>query len=243
MRSPFHTTIAQFSNAGGQAQPRAANVRAVEPAADLSGAERGNLYVLIEVSGSGGGHAALYRQMLNAAQMAFYEAEGTLASALVHAVRNVHSVLRRANEALPEADWRAGITCAALQGSELTVAQAGPALALVAHPKTVDQFPSNPNEFTTALGGDERPEVELIRTPIEPGSMIVLAESDWLTHVPAEHLAAASTADNPAQVADYLGQLAGQAELSALIIGLTGRAARGRRPAARGRVYPASASR
>jgi hypothetical protein len=220
MRSPFRTTIAQFSSAGGQAQPRAANVRAVEPAADLSGAERGNLYVLIEVSG-GDGHAALYRQMLNAAQMAFYEAEGTLASALVRAVRNAHSVLRRANEAVPNGDWRAGITVVALQGAELIIAQAGPALALVAHPKTVDQFPPNLDEFTIPLGGEERPEVELVRTPIEPGSMIVLAESGWLAHVPAEHLAAASTADSPAQVADYLGQLAGQAELSALIIGLS----------------------
>jgi hypothetical protein len=221
MRSPFRTTIAQFSNAGGRAQSRAANVRAVEPAADLAGAERGNLYVLIEVSGSGGGHAALYRQMLNAAQMAFYEAEGTLASALTRAVRNAHSVLRRANEALPEAEWRAGITCAALQGTELTLAQAGPALALVAHPKTVDQFPSNANEFTMPLGGAERPDVELARTAVEPGSMIVLADSGWLEHVPAKHLAAASTAETPAQVADYLSQLAGEAEVSALIIGLS----------------------
>ena len=61
-------------------------LRIVPADSDLAGAERGNLYVLLEVSGSGGGHAALYRQMLNAAQMAFYEAEGTLASALVRTV-------------------------------------------------------------------------------------------------------------------------------------------------------------
>ena len=217
MRSPFRTTIAQFSSEGGRAQPRAANVRAVEPAADLSGAERGNLYMLVEVTGSGGGHAALYRQMLNAAQTAFYEAEGTLASALVRAVRSAHSVLRRANEALPEAGWRAGITCAALQGQELTIAQAGPSLMLIAHPKTVDQFPAGPEEYSISLGGEERPEVELVRTPIEPGSMVLIAQSDWLARIPAETLAAASTAETVGQVSDYLGQLAGDAELSALI--------------------------
>ncbi len=221
MRNPFCTTIGQFSSTGGRAQPRAANVRAVEPAADLSGAQRGNLYVLVEVSGSGGGHAALYRQLLNAAQTAFYEAEGTLPSALVRAVRNAHSALRRANEALPEADWRAGITCAVLHGDELTIAQAGPALILVAHPKTVDMFPDGPEDYTPPLGGEERPDVQLLRTPIEAGSTILIAQSAWLERVAPDRLASATTLENATQIVDYLGQLAGDAELSALIVSLT----------------------
>ena len=221
MRNPFRTTIGQFSSAGGRAQPRAANVRAVEPAADLSGAERGNLYMLVEVSGSGGGHAALYRQLLNAAQTAFYEAEGTLPSALVLAVRSAHSALRRANEELSEADWRAGITCAVLHGEELTIAQAGPALILVAHPKTVDMFPDGPEDFTPPLGGEERPDVQLLRTPIEPGSTILIAQSAWLERVAPDRLASATTLDNAGQIVDYLVQLAGDLELSALVVTLT----------------------
>jgi type II secretory pathway pseudopilin PulG len=221
MRNPFRTSIGQFSTAGGRAQPRAANVRAVEPAANLNGAERGNLYMLVEVSGSGGGHAALYRQLLNAAQTAFYEAEGTLPSALVRAVRSAHSALRRANEALSEADWRAGITCAVLHGAELTIAQAGPALILVAHPKTVDMFPDGPGDFTPPLGGEERPDVQLLRTPIEPGSTILIAQSGWLERVAPDRLASATTLDNAGQIVDYLGQLAGDAELSALVVTLT----------------------
>ena len=91
MPETLRTTIAQFSSAGGRWQPRAANVRAVEPAPDLPSAERGSLYILLEVSG--GGHAALYRQMLNAAQTAFYEKGESVEAALRQAVRSIHQVL------------------------------------------------------------------------------------------------------------------------------------------------------
>ncbi len=218
MGNPFTTTVVQFSCIGGRVQPRAANVRAVEPAAGLPGSERGNLYLLIEVTGSGGGHAALYRQMLNAAQTAFYEASGGLSAALVRAVRAANVVLMRANEALPEANWRAGISCAAVQGSDLMIAQAGPSLIMVSHPQTIDQYPAQAGGAGTALGGPERPEVELYRTTIEPGSMLLLAQSDWLNIVPPESLAAVTAAENPRLAGDYLAQLAGEAELSALIV-------------------------
>ncbi len=213
------TTIAPFSSSGGRAQGRAANVRAVEPAADLPGADRGNLYILIEVTGSGGGHAALYRQMLNAAQSAFYEASGGLSAGLVRAVRNAHWVLAHANEALPEASWRAGISCVAFQGNELMIAQAGPALIMVSHPKTIDQYPAQAGSASVALGGSERPEVELYRTAVEPGSTILIAQSDWLKLVSPESLAAVTAAADPRLAADYLAQLAGEADLSALLVG------------------------
>ena len=97
-RNHYAQRTGQFSSSGGRTQLRAANVRAVEPAPNLPGAERGNLYMLVEVSGSGGGHAALYRQILNAAQTAFYEASGNQSAALIRAVRSAHFVLVRANE-------------------------------------------------------------------------------------------------------------------------------------------------
>ena len=147
----LRTTTGQFSSLGGKLQTRAPNLRAVEPALNLPGAERGNLYMLVEASGGGGGHAALYRQILNAAQTAFYEASGSQSVALIRAVRSAHFVLVRANEGLPEAAWRAGVNFAVLQGNELTIAQAGPAVAVVSHPKTVDQFPSQPGEAGTPL--------------------------------------------------------------------------------------------
>ena len=77
MRDSLRTTIGQFSSSAGKTQTRASNVRAVEPAEDLPGAQRGNLYMLVEVIGTGGGATPIYREMLNAAQQAFYEASGS----------------------------------------------------------------------------------------------------------------------------------------------------------------------
>jgi hypothetical protein len=219
MPQSIQTTTGQFSSSGGRTQTRATNVRAVEPASNLPGAERGNLYMLVQVSGTGGGHAALYRQILNAAQTAFYEASGSQSAALTRAVRSAHFVLVRANEGLPEAAWRAGVNFAVLQGTELTIAQAGPAIAVVSHPKTVDQFPAQLGDSSTPLGGAERPEVKLFHTTMEPGDVLLLAESGWLQHVTPEALAVVATANSIALAQDYLGQLGGDFDLSALVVG------------------------
>jgi hypothetical protein len=156
--------------------------------------------------------------MLSAAQAAFYEASGGQSAALIRAIRAAHAVLARANEALPEADWRAGMSAAAMQGDDLIIAQAGPALIMMGHPKTIDQYPAQAGPVGSALGGPERPEVELYRTTVEPGGMLMLAQSDWLTSVPPEALAAVAAAENPRLASDYLAQLAGEAELSALLV-------------------------
>jgi hypothetical protein len=216
MPDTLRTTIAQFSSVGGRWQPRAANVRAVEPAPDLPSAERGSLYILMEVTG--GGHAALYRQLLNAAQTAFYEKGDSVEAALRQAVRSAHMVLRQANEGLPEAQWRGGVSLVVRYADQVTIAQSGPGLILVSHPKTVDQFPAELGDWGPALGGEERPEIQIHDVTVEPGSMILLAQSDWPQHVTAQSLAVTAAAPNVTLASQYLGQLAGGAELSALLI-------------------------
>ena len=218
MAEPLRSTVGQFSSSGGRWQPRGQNVRAVEPAPDHPRAERGSLYILIEVTGAGGGHAALYRQLLTAAQTAFYEVGDTVEVALRQAVREVQAVLRRANEALPEAEWRAGLSMVVRYGPHLVIGQAGPALVLVSHPKTVDVFPAKQGESGIALGGPERPEMVIYDATVEPGSMVLMAQSDWTEQAKPEALAVAAAAPSVSQATQYLGQLAGRADLSALLI-------------------------
>ncbi len=219
MPESLRTTIAQFSTSGGRWQSRAANVRAVEPAPELAAAKRGSLYMLVEVHGAGGGHPALYRQMLNAAQTAFYEMGETVESALRQAVRSVHTVLRRANEGLPEAGWTGGISLVVRYADQLIIAQAGPALVLVSHPKTVDQFPAELGKWGAPLGTEARPEIQIYDTTVEDGSVVLIAQSDWGDHVSPEALAVAAATTDLALASGYLGQLAGTADLSALLIG------------------------
>ncbi len=221
MPEPLRTTIGQFSSSGGRWQARAGNVRAVEPAPELPSAQRGSLYILVEVSGAEGGHAALYRQMLNAAQTAFYEMGETVEGALRQAVRSAHAVLRRANEGLPEAQWRAGMSLVVRYGSQLVIAQAGPSLVLVSHERTIDQFPAQLGAFGPALGGEDRPDVNIYDSTVEPGSMVLMAQSDWPNQVAPEALAVAAAASSVSLATQYLGQLAGNADLTALLIGFT----------------------
>lgn len=221
MPESFRTTIAQFSTAGGRWQSRAANVRAVEPAPELPAAKRGNLYILVEVHGTGGGHPALYRQMLNAAQTAFYEMGETVEAALRQAVRSAHMVLRRANEGLPEAGWIGGISLVVHYANQLIIGQAGPSLVMVSHPKTVDQFPAEPGKWGPPLGTEARPEIQIYDTTIEEGSVVLIAQSDWSEHVSPEALAVAAATSDLALATGYLGQLASTADLSALLIGFT----------------------
>ena len=144
-------------------------------------------------------------------------------AALSRAIRSAHSVLFRANEALPTANWRAGVSFVALQEDQLYIAQAGPSLVMVSHPKTVDQYPADPDSPVVPLGGTERPQIELYRTTIEPGSMVLLAQSSWLAQIPPEALAVAAAAERVALTVEYLGQLVGTADLSAMAIGVNRR--------------------
>ena len=89
---------------------------------------------------------------------------------------------------------------------------------MVSHPKTVEQFPGDVSAWTQPFGGADRPDIKTFQTRVEPGSMILLAQSDWLNHVTPEQLAVASTANNVGVAADYLGQIGGNADLSALVI-------------------------
>jgi len=218
MAEPLRSTVGQFSSAGGRWQPRGQNMRAVEPAPDHPRAERGSLYILIEVTGAGGGHAALYRQLLTAAQTAFYEVGDTVEVALRQAVREVQAVLKRANEALPEAAWRAGLSMVVRYGPHLVIGQAGPSLVLVSHPKTVDVFPARLGDSGPALGGPDRPEVVIYDATIEAGSMVLMAQSNWTEQAKLEALAVAAASPSVSQATQYLGQLAGNADLSALLI-------------------------
>lgn len=221
MAEPLRSTVGQFSSSGGRWQPRALNARSVEPAPDHPRADRGSFYVLVEVTGAGGSHAALYRQLLNAAQTAYYEVGESVEVALRQAVREVQAILRRANEALPEANWRAGLTMVVRWGSSLIIAQAGPSLLLISHPRTVDIYPEKAGDSGPALGGPERPEVVIYDATIEHGSMVLIAQSDWAQQVKMEALAVAAAATTVNAASQYLGQLAGRAELSALLLAFT----------------------
>ena len=212
--SSLQTTVGQLSMAGGMRQPRAANTRAVEPALTSGEVRRkGNLYILVELQGDPATRRHLYRQVLNELQRVYYEVPGSVTAALQQAIKEAHRLLQQAGV-------MGGVSCVVLRDSDIYIAQAGPALVMVAHPDVVQQFPASLDGYVHPLGGRVPPEIGLFHTPAEASSTIVLAQSGWLAQVEPKTLAAAATAPTVSGVLDCLQELAGSAELSALVVGL-----------------------
>ncbi len=215
MKTELTTVVAQLALDQGRVLPNAPNARAIEP-----GDAKGNLYVLLELSGPDSGRTRLYRQMLNDVQTAFYQAPGNIADVLHHAVSRAHSVLQEINAKQPaDQRWRGGISCVATYRDHVYLGQAGPALVLVTHPTTVEMFPADSTPPTAALGDANAPMVDLYHTRIEPDNMILLLQSHWLQHTDVETLAGVTTAPDVNAVLDILADLGGNAHLTALAVG------------------------
>ncbi len=215
MKTELTTTVGQLAVDQGQVSPNAPNARAIEP-----GDAKGNLYLLLELSGPETGRTRLYRQVLNEVQNAFYQVPGNIADVLHNSVSRAHSIIQAANAAQPsDRRWRGGISCVALYRDHVYLGQAGPALVLVTHPTTVEMFPADSSPPPVALGDADAPMVDLYHTRIEPDNLILLLESGWLLHTDVETLAGVTTAPNVHAVLDVLADVAGGARLTALAIG------------------------
>ncbi len=215
MKIELTTAVGQLAVDKGQIIPNAPNARAVEP-----GDAKGNLYLLLELSGPETGRTRLYRQILNDVQTTFYQAPGNIADVLHHSVSRAHSILHEVNAGQPpDQRWRGGISCVALYRDHVYLGQAGPALVLVTHPTTVEMFPADSNPPTVALGDDDAPMVDLYHTRIEPDNMLLLLQSGWLQQTDVETLAGVTTAPTVEAALEVLADLAGNARLAALAIG------------------------
>lgn len=219
MALPAHTTVIEIS---AEQDHRALRSRSVEPDASTPQAKtRGNLYVFLNLSGAGVGQARLYRQVLNAVQAVYYEQmTGSVTSSLNQAILAAHGVIRRANAITPQAVWRGSLACLVVRENDLFLAHAGPGLSFIAHPDKVDQFPAEVARDGTYLGDDEPPEVQFFQTSLRGDTTLLLANADWLDHIPATTLAAITAAPDLELGVGYLQEVARETGLAALVIAI-----------------------
>lgn len=204
---------------------RYSSIRIVEPRPEDAHANRGNLYVLVDLlSEEGSGQGGALRQALNTVQQVYYTASGSQSSVLSQAILAANSQIRQANLAQRGLEVRAGITCVALLRNQLTVASAGPGLVILAAGNSVDQISPDPEDFSAPLGGISDPEVSVSRHTVGPGDVIFLGESDWLARLPLELLAkvfARTDPDNRFDVVNYLREQSKPAEILGLLVVLS----------------------
>jgi hypothetical protein len=215
----FQTTVEGISIVDGQRQPKAPNVRAVEPApASPQAIAKGNLYVLLELGGDIAAQPAVYRLVLNAIQGAYYDAAGGITGGLTEAILAAHQALADYNAVHPDEAQLGGVSCAALRGEELYLGVGGPAMVLVGSADRIDQFPAELSSAMAPLGAAEAPVMELFRTSVDAGARIVQLASEWVARAPMEKLATTAVLADMQAVNEYLEAIApSRAVLSALV--------------------------
>ena len=201
----LQTTVDSLYIVDGHRQPRALNVRAVEPVASSPQAiAKGSLFVLLELGGDKQAQPALSRLVLNTIQGVYYDAAGGITGGLTEAILAAHQALVQHNVVHPEEAQLGGVSCAVLRGEELYVGVGGPAMVLVGSPQRVDQFPSEIGEDVIPLGSVDAPGIELFRSSIDSGALIIQLASEWVARVPAAKLATAAVAPDLPACLEYL---------------------------------------
>ncbi|GAB4569638.1 MAG: hypothetical protein Kow0047_22960 [Anaerolineae bacterium] len=211
MALPTEIQVIEISAEQDQHVPHS---RSIEPAATTAQERiRGNLYIYLDVSGRGAGRARVARETLSIIQETYYEATGSVNRCLTEAILAAHEAIRE-----ERGGFQGCVACLVVRGRDLFVAQAGPAVAFIAHPDAVNQFPSELPEKPMLLGGDEAPPVETFQTRLNGDTTVILADAEWLEHVPAKILAALPYAPEIQDSIDYLQEVADETSLSCLMV-------------------------
>ena len=130
--------------------------------------------------------SSLYRRLREAVAQAFWTTEGSVTAALRRAVGAANHLLFQANlEVEPEHRRYGGITCVALRGEEVFLAQAGPTWAVALCGGLMESFP---REDLSPLGMAAYADVRLNYLTCGLGD-VLLVSTPWLSRAaPAEVL-------------------------------------------------------
>ena len=231
MSLPESLVIERLRLVRGVPQDEVATVGVFEPRPGLSRQERGILFILIDLMNEGAEDEILVRQLMGTTRRAFDQETGSITRRLRQAVLAANQLLRDWNRQRTNGRQAAGMTCAALLGDEVYLAQAGPALAVVAQPGVADWFPqdspwlaeepltSMPGGIWTPLGLRDEIYVDLNFARIGPGYTLLIA-SAHLAQLLAEDDIAELLDQEPEDVLRDLAIIASGSNLSALVAGV-----------------------
>jgi hypothetical protein len=152
------------------------------------GRDRGNLYVLVDVSGPVAGRDIIAGQLAGIVRDSYYNWRGSITAGLQQALRRANNLLYDENRnSLPGDRRMAGLSCVVLRDMELFVAQVGPTAVYLADEGRVTRYPDvspwfddlPPEEMDTAALGERRDlNVALYHAQIGSGSVVLLVEGD-----------------------------------------------------------------
>ncbi len=193
---------------------------ATAPRRAARGRAADTVYVLCDLPGAA---SSVLGELIEVMLKTYWATPGSVTAALRAAVAVGSEWLmdRNVNAQLPDRQ-SGGLSCAVLRGSEVFIAQAGPASAYVAQHGTVQHFPAADAEPMTALGMARAADVRYAHADLQPGDSVVLTDSRWAARLPIEAVASAIVSVRVAQALINLAQLAGSGDLIAVAIEAAG---------------------
>lgn len=230
MTQPTSLVIGQLRLVRGVRQEETPSVGVFEPRSFLRRQDPGILFVLIDLLGEGPDDETLLRELTAVTWRTYEQETGSITRRLREAVTAANGFLRAWNRERTDHRQAAGITCATLVKDEIYLAQAGPALAIVAQPGLTDWFPkdspwlspkpleSMPGGIWTPLGLRDQVYVDLSSTRIGPGYTLFLA-SAHLPQLLTEDEITELLDQDPDDILRDLAIVASGQNLSALVVG------------------------
>jgi hypothetical protein len=213
-------------DAGGEAG--VAEVSGFVPA----GRGKGNVYVLVQVTGEALGKDAIHRELIDVIMEAYARVPGGVTNGLRQAIRaGNHFLYSRNVELLPLWHRYGEACCVVLRGNELYAGLAGEAQLYILRQGDARVFPPpaaaaaietmavEPRSLAP-LGAEESVrDIGLYHCSIEEGDLVVLASGE-LIRIASERRLARAAQGGPRQLLDTLRSLASRSDLSVLLIEL-----------------------
>jgi serine/threonine protein phosphatase PrpC len=192
------TTVGQVALMGGGQYQQSSGILVDERGARFGrGRSRGNLYLVLEVSGPVAGRDAIAKQLAQTMRDAYYGWRGSVTAGLQEAVREANNLIFEENRiSLPGEQRTAGVSCVVLRDDDMFVAQAGPTAVYLMQGEEVMRIPDvspwldhiPPEEMEAVALGERRDiNVALFHTTVTQGDIILLVNDGLARLVPDDN--------------------------------------------------------
>lgn len=231
MSLPSSLVVGRLRLVRGVRQDETPTIGVFEPRSFLRRHDPGILFILIDLLSETPDEDVLLGELMDVTRRTYEQGSGSITRRLRQAVEAAHRYLRDRNRERTNDRQAAGMTCAALVGDEVYLAQAGPALAFVAQPGAVERFPiespwlseepleSMPRGIWRPPGIGDEVYVDLNFTQVGPGYALFLVSAHLLQLLPEDDIALLLDQDPEGVLLDLAAIASGQ-DLSALVAGL-----------------------
>ncbi|MGB8648656.1 MAG: hypothetical protein WCF84_25690 [Anaerolineae bacterium] len=192
---------------------------------------RGNLYIVLDVSGEVEGRSEVERELIETIRREYSKRRGSITFGLSEALRAANAALFDLNLPAPRETRRmAGVSAVVLRGDDLYVAQAGPAVVYVEVNGHLHRYPAESDWFTEdaplispqgnaspPLGVRREFACDLFHTTAVAGDVFVIATRGLTQMASTEELAHAFENRGAEDISAYLEEASNGSDLSALV--------------------------